>query len=100
MDIQAGEAAVATALADFLETNESTIETQLGPVEIVIENGAVKVADGWFAKLPLGIGALVDSYFAKYAAEIPDFATKYVGIGLDKLVGALRAFAAHVTPGK
>ena len=50
--------------AALLEEYKPEIEAATGPIVLNVVNGAVKIADGVFNKLPLGLGALLDAALA------------------------------------
>jgi len=88
------EATALTGLADFLETNAATLEADLGPFEVVLINDAVKLGDPIWAKLPFGLGGLIDAAFAKYAPLLEGGINQFVGQGVAAVVAFLRAAAA------
>jgi hypothetical protein len=97
--IQALEVEAITFVATYLKNNETEIETALGPIEISLVNGAIKIADQAFAKLPFGVGALLDGLLAQYSSQLPGDLNQYVGEGLTLLVNYLTALAASISGG-
>jgi len=89
------EATGLTGLADFLETNEASLEADLGPFEVVLIDDAIKLGDPIWAKLPFGIGGMIDAAFAKYAPLLEGGINQYVGQGFGVVIAFLRAAAAH-----
>jgi hypothetical protein len=94
--LSSGEAAVLTFLADMLDNNAATIEADLGPVEVVAVGDFIKLTDPIWAKLPFGIGGLIDAAFAKYSPILVTTLSTYVGTGIVNVIAFLRAAAAHV----
>ena len=97
--IQAAEVAVIKFVANELQTNEAAIEADLGPVEVVVVNDGIKLADEAFAKLPFGTAALVDALFNQYASKYftPAELNVFVGIGLSKAVAFFNDLAAKLS---
>jgi len=89
------EATALTGLADFLETNAANLEADLGPFETTLIEDAIKLGDPIWAKLPFGIGGLIDAAFAKYAPLLEGGINQYVGQGINYVIAFLRAAAAH-----
>jgi hypothetical protein len=97
MDLKQLEAEGLLFVANSLQANEAAIEAALGPVEVVAIADGIKLADEAFAKLPLGIGALVDAAFAQYAKQFtPAELNGFVGQGLNFVVSYLKAAADKV----
>src|SRR6202451_4605016 len=51
-------------VASFIQSDEANLEQELGPIEVVAVNGAIKIVDAAFAKLPSAVAAMLDAAFA------------------------------------
>lgn len=94
--LQTIEAAVLNDAANVIIANEAAIVADLGPIEVTVINDALHVADAAFAKLPFGLGGLIDSALASYAtteeANLPQYTTN----GLTGVANYLKAVAAKI----
>ncbi|HEX4014331.1 MAG TPA: hypothetical protein VHX17_10660 [Candidatus Cybelea sp.] len=94
MNLKSIEQAVLLFVANELETEKAAIEAFTGPIVLNVVNGAVKIADGVFAKLPLGIGAVLDAALAGYVKQYEPDLSQYEGQGIDALSALLKKIAA------
>jgi hypothetical protein len=95
--LQTAELAVLNFVIGYLKTNASQLEAELGPIETQLINNGIKIADAWFAKLPLGLGGLLNGLLEGYAGQLPGDINQYVGVGITYVVNYLTALAAHIS---
>jgi hypothetical protein len=91
------EAAILNGAADAIVTYEPQIVSALGGVEVDVINGALHVADEAFAKLPFGMGGLIDAALANYATTVEANLPQYTTNGLNGVAAYLKAVAAKLS---
>jgi hypothetical protein len=97
MNIKQVEAELLKEGATLLETYKAEIEAATGPVVLEVVNGAVKVADGVFNKLPFGLGGLLDNALAGYVSEYQPQLPTLEGKGIDDLAALLNSIASKIS---
>ena len=95
--VQEAEVAAINFAINLIKTNESTWEAELGPIETQLINNGIKFADGFFAKLPLGLGGLLNGLLEGYAGTLEGDLSQYVGVGITFVESYLTALAAHIS---
>jgi hypothetical protein len=95
--VQQAEVAAIDFAVNFLTTNATQLEADLGPLETQLVNGGIKIADAWFAKLPMGLGGLLNGLLEGYANQLPGDINQYVGVGITYAITYLKALAAHIS---
>jgi hypothetical protein len=91
--ITSSEKAILLFVAGELTNNKAGIEAVTGPIVLNVVNGALKVAAAAFAKLPFGMGGLIDAALASYVAQYTDNLATYEGQGIDALALMLTKIA-------
>lgn len=72
---------IATAIS-ILQSQGAAIEAAIGPFLVTVENGVPKIANEIFAKLPLGIGVILNGLFTSYWSGVEADITQYENSGL------------------
>ncbi|MDE2101371.1 MAG: hypothetical protein KGL39_29255 [Patescibacteria group bacterium] len=90
------EAAALNAFAAFLVADESGVIAALGPVNLVVENGVIKLADEAAAALPVFVRAEVDALINAYGPQLAEFVPKEEAFGIVDLANAAKALAARL----
>jgi hypothetical protein len=97
VNIKQVEAELLTEGASLLEQYKPAIEAATGPVILNVVNGAVKIAEGVFDKLPFGLGGLLDNALAGYVSEYEPELPTLEGKGIDELAALLKSIASKIS---
>lgn len=87
------EKAALLAFAAFVKANESGFVTDLGPVNLVIENDAVKYADEAANALPAFVKASADAFINIYGPQVAPLLAKEEAFGFAELATAAESLA-------
>lgn len=94
--VQDAEVAGIDFSVNFLTNQGPALETELGPLELQLIDGGIKIADAWFNKLGPALGGMLNGLLEGYAGKLPAELNSLVDKGREGLIDYLGQLRAHI----